>query len=396
MADGGAAGRVRILHRAADLPAADWDRLAGPDNPFVCHAFVSALEDSGSAVARAGWQAAHLLAEDAEGRPAGLMPAFAKGHSQGEYVFDHGWAEAWHRAGGRYYPKLQIATPFTPATAPKILATDPAVRAQLVRAAEAVVAHEGWSSAHATFLPAEDVQTFAAAGWLERHDIQFHFDARGLGGFADFLGQLSSRKRKELRREREAALAAVDRVEWLTGSDLTEAVWDDFFRFYMDTGGRKWGRPYLTRAFFSLLSERMADRVLLVVAVRGGRRVAGALNFLGSDCLYGRHWGCIEDIPFLHFELCYHQAIDIAGHLGLARVEAGAQGPHKVKRGYRPVITRSMHHLADLRLAAAVADFLERERAAVAREAALFEAELPFRHGPAPGEATPPGSAAGG
>ncbi len=382
--------RVRILHRAADLPAADWDRLAGPDNPFVCHAFVSALEESGSAVASAGWQAAHLLVEEADGRPAGLMPAWAKGHSQGEYVFDHGWAEAWHRAGGRYYPKLQIATPFTPATAPRLLATDPRVRADLVRAAEAVVAAEGWSSAHATFLTAEDVGTFAAAGWLERHDIQFHFDARGIGGFADFLARLSSRKRKELRREREAALAAVDRVDWLTGADLTEAVWDDFFRFYMDTGGRKWGRPYLTRRFFSLLSERMADRVILVVAVKGGRRVAGALNFLGADCLYGRHWGCIEDIPFLHFELCYHQAIDIAGQRGLARVEAGAQGPHKVKRGYRPVITRSMHHLSDLRLAAAVADFLARERLAVAHERALFEADLPFRCEESAGRPAPP------
>lgn len=379
MAEAGAGGRARILHRAADLPAAEWDRLAGSANPFVSHAFISALEDSGSAVASAGWQAAHLLVEDAEGAPAGLMPAWAKGHSQGEYVFDQGWAEAWHRAGGRYYPKLQISTPFTPATAPKLLAGDPATRARLVRAAEGVVAQQGWSSAHATFLPGEDVETFTRAGWLERHDIQFHFDARGLSGFADFLGLLASRKRKELRREREAALAAVDRVEWLTGKDLTEAVWDDFFRFYMDTGGRKWGRPYLTRAFFSLLSERMADKVMLVVAIRSGRRVAGALNFIGADCLYGRHWGCIEDIPFLHFELCYHQAIDIAGHLGLARIEAGAQGPHKVKRGYRPVVTRSMHHLADLRLAAAVAEFLARERAAVAREVALFEAELPFR-----------------
>ena len=379
MAEAGAGGRARILHRAADLPAAEWDRLAGSANPFVSHAFISALEDSGSAVASAGWQAAHLLIEDGDGRPAGLMPAFAKGHSQGEYVFDQGWAEALHRAGGRYYPKLQISTPFTPATAPKLLAGDPATRAQLVRAAEAVVAQQGWSSAHATFLPAEDVETFAAAGWLERHDIQFHFDARGLSGFADFLGLLASRKRKELRREREAALAAVDRVLWLTGRDLTEAVWDDFFRFYLDTGGRKWGRPYLTRAFFSLLSERMADRVILVVAEKGGRRIAGALNFIGADCLYGRHWGSIEDIPFLHFELCYHQAIDIAGQFGLARIEAGAQGPHKVKRGYRPVVTRSMHHLADLRLAAAVAEFLARERAAVAREVALFEAELPFR-----------------
>ncbi|WP_448584973.1 GNAT family N-acetyltransferase [Thermaurantiacus sp.] len=371
--------RVRILHRAGDLPADLWDACAGRDNPFVSHAFLSALEDSGSAVARAGWQAAHLVVEGPGGTPVGILPAYAKAHSQGEYVFDQGWAEAWHRAGGRYYPKLQSSVPFTAATAPKLLAPDEGVRRALVAAAEAIVREKGWSSAHATFLVAADLPTFAGAGWLERHDIQFHFENRGYAGFADFLGDLSSRNRKTLRKEREAALAAVDTVEWLTGSDLTEAVWDAFYAFYLDTGGRKWGRPYLTRAFFSLLSERMADRVLLVMARRGGRYVAGALNFLGSDCLYGRNWGAIEDIPFLHFELCYHQAIDIACRLKLPRVEAGAQGPHKVKRGYRPVITRSMHFLADLRLRAAVADFLERERSAVAREVQLFEADLPFR-----------------
>jgi predicted N-acyltransferase len=371
--------RARVLRRAADLPEADWKRLAGTANPFVSRAFLSALEDSGSAVARAGWQAAHIVVDGPDGAPAGLLPAYAKGNSQGEYVFDHSWADALHRIGGRYYPKLQVSTPFTPATAPKLLATDPATRRALIRAAEAIVEQEGWSSAHATFLSDADVSDFADAGWLERHDIQFHFDNRGYGGFTDFLADLSSRKRKELRREREQALAAVDEVLWLTGSDLTEAVWDAFFAFYMDTGGRKWGRPYLTRAFFSLLSERMADRVLLVMARRGSRYVAGALNFLGEDCLYGRNWGCIEDIPFLHFELCYHQAIDIAGARGLARVEAGAQGPHKLKRGYRPVITRSMHFLSDLRLKAAVADFLVRERAAIAHEVAAMERELPFR-----------------
>lgn len=374
--------RIRVLGRAADLPAEAWERLAGRDHPFTSLAFLSALEDSGSAVARTGWQPVHLVAEDPEGTAVGLMPAYAKAHSQGEYVFDHGWADAALRLGLRYYPKLQCATPFTPASSPRIVAKDPAVRQALVAAARTLVERQGWSSAHATFLLAQDAADFAAQGWLERHDLQFHFDTRDGRSFSDFLSRLSSRKRKELRREREQALAAVDEVRWLTGADLTEDVWDHFFAFYQDTGGRKWGRPYLTRAFFSLVGERMGDRILLVMARRAGRWVAGALHFVGADCLYGRYWGAIEDIPFLHFELCYHQAIDAAGQLGLKRIEAGAQGPHKVKRGYRPVVTRSMHWLVDLRLRSAVADFLERERAAVAQEVALFEADLPFRRGP--------------
>ncbi|MFQ3665285.1 MAG: GNAT family N-acetyltransferase, partial [Sphingomonadaceae bacterium] len=302
--------RARVLRRAADLPEEDWARLAGRGNPFVSRAFLSALEDSGSAVPQAGWQAAHIVLEDGDGRATALLPGYAKGNSQGEYVFDHSWAEASMRLGRPWYPKLQHSVPFTPATAPKLLGAREADCATLVAASEAIVREQGWSSAHATFLAEGDVAVFAAAGWLERHDIQFHFANPGYGGFADFLAELSSRKRKELRKEREAALAAVDDIAWLTGRDLTESVWDAFFAFYMDTGGRKWGRPYLTRAFFSLLSERMADRVMLVMARRGGRWVAGALNFLGDDCLYGRNWGCIEDIPFLHFELCYHQAID--------------------------------------------------------------------------------------
>lgn len=374
--------RARLLGAAAELPAADWDALAGAGNPFACHAFLTALEESGSAVPRTGWAPAHLLLEDSDGQPRGLLPGYAKGHSQGEYVFDQGWAEAWTRAGGRYYPKLQHAVPFTAATAPKLLAADDAARAALVAASEALVRQQDWSSAHATFVTGGDAAAFAAAGWLERNDIQFHFDARGIGSFDDFLARLPSRKRKVLRREREQALAGVDSVLWLTGSDLTEAVWDDFFACYMATGSRKWGRPYLSRGFFSMLSERMADKVMLVAAREGQRLVAGALNFIGEDCLYGRNWGAVAEIPFLHFELCYHQAIDIAGRLGLARVEAGAQGPHKVKRGYAPVVTRSYHFLADLRLRAAVADFLARERAAVAREVALFSAELPFRADP--------------
>jgi hypothetical protein len=370
---------ARLLGRAGDVAAADWDRLAGGGNPFAAHAFLTSLEDSGSAAVRTGWQPLHIVVDGADGRPAGILPGYLKSHSQGEYVFDHGWADAWARAGLSYYPKLQHATPFTPATAPKLLADDPATRALLVAASAAVVRENGLSSAHATFLGEADSADFADAGWLERNDVQFHWFNQGFAGFDDFLGSLSSKKRKVLRKEREAALSAVDEIVWLTGRDLTEAAWDAFWTFYQDTGSRKWGRPYLTRDFFSLVGERMGERVALALARRGGRYVAGALNFIGDDCLYGRQWGCTEDIPFLHFELCYHQAIDFACARGLARVEAGAQGAHKVARGYRPVATRSMHFVADLRFRHAVDDFLRRERPAVAAEAEALAEGLPFR-----------------
>ena len=377
--------RARLLGTAADVDAADWDRLAGTANPFATHAFFTSLEESGSATAASGWRPLHIGVEDGEGRLAGLLPGYLKQHSQGEYVFDHGWADAWMRAGHAYYPKLQFATPFTPATAPKLLAADADTRALLVAAGETLVRQHGLSSAHATFLTDADAESFAARGWLERNDLQYHWrNDGGWRGFADFLGALSSRRRKGLRHEREQALAAVDSIDWLTGRELTEAVWDDFFAFYQDTGGRKWGRPYLTRDFFSLVGERMAARVLLILARRGGRYVAGALNFLGDDCLYGRQWGCIEDIPYLHFELCYHQAIDFACQNGLARVEAGAQGEHKLARGYRPVRTRSMHYLPDPGFRDAVAEYLARERPAVAAAAAALERALPVRKGAAP------------
>jgi len=275
----------RIVSRAGDIDAADWARLETSGNPFARRDFFTALEDSGSAAASSGWQPAHILADGADGRPAAILPGYVKGHSQGEYVFDHGWADAWTRAGQAYYPKLQHATPFTPATAPRLLGTDADARARLVAASEAVVRQNGLSSAHATFLDENDAETFAAAGWLPRRDVQFHWQNRGYAGFNDFLGQLSSRKRKTLRREREQALAAIDGIDWLTGSDLTEAVWDSFFAFYQDTGSRKWGRPYLSRRFFSLVGERMGDQILLVMARRNGRHVAGALNFYGA----GRH-----------------------------------------------------------------------------------------------------------
>ena len=370
---------ARLVGAAKDIAAADWDRLAGSGNPFAAHAFATALEDSGSATAHAGWRPLHIVVDGADGRPAGILPGYLKSHSQGEYVFDHGWADAWARAGLPYYPKLQHATPFTPATAPRLLASDPGVRAILAAASETVVRDNGLSSAHATFLTDADAELLDSAGWLERNDIQYHWLNRGWRGFGEFLGALSSKKRKVLRKEREAALAGVDDIVWLTGTDLTEAAWDAFWAFYQDTGSRKWGRPYLTRMFFSLLGERMADRVVLVMARRSGRYVAGALNFLGDDCLYGRQWGCTVEIPFLHFELCYHQAIDIACERGLARVEAGAQGAHKLARGYEPVLTRSMHFIADLRFRDAVSDYLGQERPAIAAEArSLYEA-LPFR-----------------
>jgi predicted N-acyltransferase len=374
------AGAVaRLVGAVRDVPVADWDRLAGPGNPFASHAFLTSLEDSGSATTRAGWQPLHIVVDGADGRPAGILPGYLKGHSQGEYVFDHSWADAWARAGEAYYPKLQHATPFTPATAPKLLSPDPDIRALLAAASASVVVKNDLSGAHMTFLNDADTAVLADSGWLERNDVQYHWFNDGYGGFNDFLGALSSKKRKGLRKEREQALAGVDEIVWLSGCDLTEAAWDDFWVFYQDTGSRKWGRPYLTRPFFSLIGERMADRIVLVMAKKGGRHVAGALNFIGDDCLYGRQWGCTQEIPFLHFELCYHQAIDIACQRGLARVEAGAQGAHKVARGYRPVLTRSMHWIRDQRFRAAIADYLRRERPAVANEALALAEGLPFR-----------------
>jgi predicted N-acyltransferase len=374
------AGAVaRLVGAVRDVPVADWDRLAGPGNPFASHAFLTSLEDSGSATTRAGWQPLHIVVDGADARPAGILPGYLKGHSQGEYVFDHSWADAWARAGEAYYPKLQHATPFTPATAPKLLSPDPDIRALLAAASASVVVENDLSGAHMTFLNDADTAVLADSGWLERNDVQYHWFNDGYGGFNDFLGALSSKKRKGLRKEREQALAGVDEIVWLSGCDLTEAAWDDFWVFYQDTGSRKWGRPYLTRPFFSLIGERMADRIVLVMAKKGGRHVAGALNFIGDDCLYGRQWGCTQEIPFLHFELCYHQAIDIACQRGLARVEAGAQGAHKVARGYRPVLTRSMHWIRDQRFRAAIADYLRRERPAVANEALALAEGLPFR-----------------
>ena len=370
---------ARILTSAAAISAAEWDACAGPDNPFVSHAFFTALEESGSATAEAGWQPVHLVIDDSEGKPAAILPGYLKSHSMGEYVFDQAWAQAYARAGGRYYPKLQISVPFTPVPGPRLLLAAPDLAPSLLAAGAALVEQNDLSSAHATFIAPEQVPLFEAAGWLIRTDQQFHWDNAGYASFDDFLASLASRKRKTLRKERAAALEGGISVEHLTGSAISEAHWDVFWAFYQDTGARKWGSPYLTRRFFSLLGERLGDRVLLMLAKRKGRYIAGALNLIGSDTLYGRYWGCIEDQPFLHFELCYYQAIDYAIAHGLKRVEAGAQGSHKLARGYLPNLTYSAHYIADPGFRKAVAAFLVHEREAVAEEVAALSDYSPFR-----------------
>ena len=369
---------VRIAPSVGSLQAAEWDALAGPDNPFMSHAFLAALEDSGSVGPGTGWTPAPLVIEDASGRLLAALPAYAKSHSQGEYVFDHSWADAWERAGGSYYPKLQVAAPFTPATGPRLLLSNPAYAAPLLRAAETLCLRHGFSSAHATFVEPAQLPLFENAGWLPRSDIQFHWLNRGYASFDDFLGEFSSAKRKNLRKERRAAQQGVE-IRALTGAEIRPEHWDAFWLFYQDTGSRKWGSPYLTREAFDLFGERMGERVLLILGFEGGRPIAGALNFIGGEALYGRYWGCRVDKPFLHFELCYYQAIDAAIERGLARVEAGAQGGHKLARGYEPVRTWSMHYIADPGFRAAVADFLEREREGVALDQLYLGERTPFR-----------------
>ncbi len=371
---------VRLSPSVGTLPAAQWDALAGPGNPFMSHAFLTALEDSGSVGPGTGWTPAPLVVEDGAGRLLAALPAYAKSHSQGEYVFDHSWADAWERAGGRYYPKLQIAAPFTPATGPRLLLSDPAYAAPLLRAAERLCRTSGMSSAHATFVDPAQLPLFERAGWLPRSDIQFHWTNRGYASFDDFLAALSSRKRKDIRKERAAAQEGIE-IRALRGDEIRSEHWDAFWLFYQDTGARKWGSPYLTREAFDLFGERMGDSVLLLLACDDGRPIAGALNFVGEEALYGRYWGCLVDKPFLHFELCYYQAIERALGLGLSRVEAGAQGGHKLARGYEPVRTWSMHWIADPGSRAAVADFLERERQGVVHDQVLLGERTPFRKG---------------
>jgi uncharacterized protein len=402
---------LEAVSSISQIPAEDWnacanpapdlhslnglDTLASPDattkscagsasryNPFVSHEFFSALEASGSACARTGWGPRHLLAR-LDGAIAGIVPCYLKSHSQGEYVFDRGWADAYERAGGRYYPKLQASVPFTPAAGPRLLIREGVdadrIGDALARGLVALCDATNASSAHVTFAREAEWKFLAGHGFLQRNDQQFHWHNQGYRGFEDFLATLNSRHRKAIRRERREALASGITIHALTGSDITEEAWDAFFDFYMDTGSRKWGRPYLTRSFFSLIGQSMADDVLLVMARREGRWIAGAINFIGSDTLFGRNWGAIEHHPFLHFEVCYYQAIDFAIQRGLKTVEAGAQGEHKIARGYLPQTTYSAHYIADPDLRRAISDYLRHERAYVAEAARELTDAAPFR-----------------
>ena len=371
---------VSVLSRIDAVDAALWDACGDGGDPFTSHRFLSALETSGSVGEGTGWHPSHLVARVA-GQVVGVAPAYLKTHSQGEYIFDHGWAEAWHRAGGQYYPKLQAAVPFTPATGPRLIARDSRVQAALLAAMAQVAGQAGLSSAHVTFCTADERAFGESQGWLGRTTTQYHWLNAGYGSYEDFLAALSSRKRKALRKERERANAFGGRILSLTGDDLRPEHWDAMWAFYQDTGGRKWGRPYLTRAFFDLLHQVMRDDCLLVLAERDGRPVAGALNLIGQEALFGRYWGCIEDHPCLHFELCYHRAIDFAIAQGLSRVEAGAQGEHKLARGYMPAETHSLHWIADPGFRRAVEDYLHRETRLVGEDIAETAEFGPFRRG---------------
>lgn len=352
-------------------------------NPFISHDFLRALEDSASATARTGWRPQHLAAQAADGTVLGVVPCYLKSHSRGEYVFDRGWAEAYERAGGQYYPKLQVSVPFTPATGRRILVRPGpqagAVREILATGLQELCRRHDASGVHVTFATKPEWDFLGGKGFLQRTDQQFHWESAGYDTFEAFLSTLSARKRKTIRRERRDALENAISVHWLTGKELTEEAWDAFFAFYMETGSRKWGRPYLTRKFYSHVGERLADRAVLIMAKRNGRWIAGAINFIGSETLFGRHWGAIEHHPFLHFEICYYQAIDFAIAHGLTRVEAGAQGEHKLARGYLPVTTHSAHYIADPGLRRAIADYLVRERQYVEATGEELAAAGPFR-----------------
>ena len=364
---------AEIAPSVGAIGAAEWDLLHGGD-PFVSHAFLSALEESGSVGPGTGWSPAPIQVRE-EGRLVAAAPAYLKSHSQGEYVFDHGWADAWQRAGGQYYPKLLVAVPFTPVPGRRLLGHRPQ---ELLAALEAVTVQGEMSSAHVNFIEDREVAEFGARGWLIREGVQYHWFNRGYASFDDFLGALSSRKRKTVRRERSGACEGLE-ISALRGSAIGPGEWDAMWAFYQDTGSRKWGHPYLTRAFFDRIAATMADSLLLFIARRDGALVAGALNVIGKDALYGRYWGCVEEVPFLHFELSYYRAIEWAIDHGLKSVQAGAQGEHKIARGYEPVITRSAHFIPNPSFRSAIADFLERERAAVQSEIDWLAEALPYR-----------------
>jgi uncharacterized protein len=395
--------RVTAVNAIGEIEALSWDACAqaqpicehrrtgaaltdqdGVINPFVSHGFLWALEASKSVGAQSGWRVQHVLVHDANGTLVAAAPCYLKSHSRGEYVFDYGWAEAYAHAGGSYYPKLQVAVPFTPATGPRLLMRGGPQADDLRRVLAAGLVDlcriDSASGVHVTFATEPEYRFLGSLGFLQRMDQQFHWENQGYQSFDDFLAALASRKRKTIRRERHDALQNGISVHWLTGRDLTEDIWDHFFAFYMETGSRKWGRPYLTRPFFSLVGETMGDRVLLVMAKRAGRWIAGAINFIGSHALFGRHWGAVEHHPFLHFELCYYQAIDYAIARKLPRVEAGAQGEHKIARGYMPVTTYSAHYIADPALRRGIDDYLKRERAYVTAAGTELAAAGPYRH----------------
>ncbi|MBY0382222.1 MAG: GNAT family N-acetyltransferase [Xanthobacteraceae bacterium] len=377
---------LEAVPSVTQIASDDWDACANPpgaaSNPFLSHAFFFALEKSGSAATRTGWAPRHLVARQGD-RIVGIVPCYAKNHSQGEYVFDHGWADAFERAGGSYYPKLQASVPFTPATGRRLLVRGDAdqeqIRAALAAGLVGLCKAVDASSVHVTFAPEDQWAFLAERGFLQRTDQQFHWRNNDYTTFDDFLATLASRHRKAIKRERRDALAEGITIHALSGPDITEEAWDAFFEFYIETGTRKWGRPYLNREFYSLISETMANDVVLIMARRNGRWIAGAINFIGSDTLYGRHWGAVEHHPFLHFEVCYYQAIDFAIQRHLKVVEAGAQGEHKIARGYLPQTTYSAHYIADPSFRRAVADYLERERVYVEHAARELTDAGPFR-----------------
>ena len=403
---------IRIVQSIAEIDPAAWDACANPAtrpgeldvalegegledaaqrerfNPFLTHAFLHALESSKSVGGRSGWTPTHLAVENKAGRLMAVAPCYLKVHSMGEYVFDHAWADAYQRAGLDYYPKLQVCVPFTPATGRRLLVAadaEPLALETLVGGLRAWRAKVEASSVHVTFATKRECDAMGAAGFLQRTGQQFHFINQGYADFDAFLDSLASRKRKMIKRERREALANGITIEPLRGAAITEAHWEAFYSFYIDTGSRKWGRPYLTRRFFSEVGRGLADRILLVMAKRDGRYIAGAINFIGDDALYGRNWGAIEEHPFLHFEVCYYQAIEFAIRHGLTRVEAGAQGEHKLARGYGAVPTYSAHDIPDKRFARAIEDYLQRERAAVDEALEEYGELTPFKKTPASG-----------